>query len=52
VKAPKALAFVVKSLDPVTFFENKDDYLHRFSVKTQAEHDAWFKAILDARVRT
>lgn len=50
MKAPKPYAFAVKSIDKVSLFENADqDYIHFFSVKTEAERDTWMQCILDTR---
>jgi hypothetical protein len=50
MKTPKPYAFAVKSVDKVSLFENADqDYIHFFSVKTEAEQDAWIRGILQSR---
>lgn len=50
LKAPKPFAFAIKSTDKVTLFENADqDYVHFFSVKTEAERDQWIQRILECR---
>lgn len=50
VKSPKPFTFAVKSTDSVTYFENKDDYLHVFSCPEE-EGQKWVNQILLARVR-
>lgn len=50
MKTPKPFAFAVKSVDKVSLFENADqDYIHFFSVKTEAERDMWIQHILESR---
>jgi len=50
MKTPKPFAFAVKSIDKVSLFENADqDYIHFFSVKTEAERDMWMQHILESR---
>lgn len=50
MKTPKPFAFAVKSVDKVSLFENADqDYIHFFSVKTEAERDMWIQHILECR---
>ncbi|KAH8920973.1 hypothetical protein BT69DRAFT_1222089 [Atractiella rhizophila] len=50
--APRQFAFAIKSIDPVTFFENvEQDYIHFFSVKTEADLDRWVKACLTSERR-
>lgn len=50
MKTPKPFAFAVKSVDKVSLFENADqDYIHFFSVKTEAERDMWIQQILESR---
>ena len=50
LKTPKPFAFALKSVDKITLFENADqDYVHFFSVKTEAERDSWIHRILNTR---
>ncbi|KAH8822200.1 hypothetical protein DL96DRAFT_1620442, partial [Flagelloscypha sp. PMI_526] len=47
-KAPKPYVFALKSVDPVTYFEDKNDYMHTFCCKDE-EGEAWVESILLAR---
>ena len=50
LKTPKPFAFALKSVDKITLFENADqDYVHFFSVKSEAERDSWIHRILSTR---
>ena len=50
LKTPKPFAFALKSTEKVTLFENADqDFVHFFSVKTEAERDQWIQHVTEAR---
>ncbi|KAH8797308.1 hypothetical protein DL96DRAFT_1478535 [Flagelloscypha sp. PMI_526] len=50
-KAPKPFVFALKRVDPVTYFEDKNDYVHTFCCKDE-EGEAWVESILLARSYT
>lgn len=50
VKAPRPFAFGVKSLDKLSFFETKSDFVHYFACKDENTQLEWIRRIYDARV--
>lgn len=49
VKAPKAHTFAVRSQNPLTMFENKEDFVHYFCLSDPSAHRDWIRAIMNAR---
>src|SRR5271154_444083 len=48
-KSPKPFVFAVKSIDNISLFEDKADYVHVFSCSAK-EGEQWMRNILVARV--
>lgn len=51
VRPPRQCAFGIKSLDKLSFFETKTDFVHYFCTKDTAVATDWMRRIYDARVR-
>lgn len=49
MKTPKPFAFAVKSVDKMSLFENTQDYIHYFSVKTESEQDSCISKLMQCR---